>query len=275
MPIDSYTPTVPLDKAIAADRDALVVRGTSSNDEISLGRRTGVTKWNKFGYNLDLDSGTEVVAAFGGTFTPLDSAETFTITYDGTGGGSTDGAGTNGAQTLYIQYVDADGLPAVAVHTLGTDGSDVTSFTGLGINRVAVSSSGSTDANGSAITITATTAGTTQASIPAGESVTQQCIFHVGSNHKAIVKFIKLNVLKLSGSSPVVTIKGWAYNRAVQTKYLIYREKIDTAVENTVVLPKELGFNLNATDVFWFEGTTNQDNTIVDMRFDLVEYQND
>lgn len=35
--------------------------------------------WNKFGYNLDFGTTAEVMAAWGGSFTPLTSASTLTI----------------------------------------------------------------------------------------------------------------------------------------------------------------------------------------------------
>jgi len=161
----------PKNLSLGLDSDASVVRPTSNQDEIRIGLRPGVTGWTKFGYRTDLQSasGEQTVWATTGNFTPLTSAETFDIAYDGTGGGSTDGAGTTGATELTFFYIDANGKEATATHTLGTDGDDTTSFTGFGINRCAVSASGSNDTNVSAITITATTAGTTQAIIPAAE----------------------------------------------------------------------------------------------------------
>ena len=220
----------------------------------------------------DFDSAaTEAIASFGGTFTPLTSAETFTITYNN----ATDGDGTTGATELTFFYIDSSGLPATTAHTLGSDGSDVTAFTGLGINRVAVSASGTADVNTNTITITATTAGTNQAQIPALEGVTQQAIFFNGSNHKALMKNIYLNARKLSGgSAPRVTFKGWIYNRAVDTKFEIFRWNIDTAIENTVILNDEIGFVLNETDVLYFEGTTNTNDTAMNVRFGLNQYQN-
>lgn len=265
----------PLNQTAGLDQDAQFVRGTIPEDEIRLGRRSGVTGWNKFGYNADVDSAApEVIASFGGVFTPLTAASTFTITYDGTGGGSTDGAGTNGANELTFFYIDADGLPAIAAHTLGTDGSDVTSFSGLGINRVAVSASGSANANVSTITITATTGGSNQAEIPDGDGVTQQAIFFVGSNHIGILKNIFINVRKLSGgSAPRVTVRGWVFNRAIETEFEIFRYDIDTNVENSVTYTDEVGFTLNSSDVLYFTADTNTDNTIAGARFSLIEYQ--
>lgn len=273
---NNIVPSVsPLNQTIGLDSDAQIVRPTDHLDEATIGRYSGVEVWTKFGYNDDVDSAaTEVLWPDGAAFTPLDSAETFDIAYDGTAGGSTDGNGTNGATQLTFYYVDSDGNPAIATHNLGTDGSDTTSFSGFGINRVAVSASGSDDANASDITITATTSLTQQAIIKAGESVTQQLIFFNGSNHKAIVKSIFLNVNKLSGGgTPRVTIKGWIYNRAIQTNFLVYRFTKDSSVENTTsdIVRK---IRLNETDVLYFTATTTVDNTVVDMGFSVTQYQN-
>lgn len=91
------------------------------------------------------------------------------ITADITYNSGTDGAGggATGATQLYFFYIDSNGLPAEAAHTLGSDGSDTTAFSGLGINRIAVLASGSNDTNVNDITITATTGGSNQAQIAA------------------------------------------------------------------------------------------------------------
>lgn len=261
----------PLNQTASLDQDASFVRGTIPEDEIRIGRRGGTSGWTKFGYNTDVDSAArEVVATFGGTFTPMTTADTFTITYNNT----TDGSGTTGALTLYFQYVDDDGLPAIAVHTLGSTGSDVTSFTGLGINRVAVSSSGSANVNTNIISVTATGAATNQAQIPAGDGVTQQSIFHVGANHDAVMKHIFVNCRKLSGgTAPRVTIRGWVFNRQFETYYEILRYDMDTNVENSRDIVEPVGFNLSPTDVLYFEAETNTNDTVVGVRFGLIEYQ--
>ena len=264
---------LPLNQSVGLDADAQLVRSTVPQDEIGISRRSGVTSWNKFGYNTDVDAAAaEVVAAFGGTFTPMTTADTFDITYNNATDGS--GGGATGATQLTFFYIDADGLPAVAAHTLGSDGSDTTAFTGLGINRVAVSASGTADGNVNDITVTATTAGTNQASVPAGGSTTQQAIFFVGSNHTALIRFMRVTVDRSSGGgSPRVQVKGFAYNRGVDTKYEVFRDTINTSIRQGFELEDPIGFKLNATDVFWLEASTSANNTEIDVRFSLNEYQ--
>lgn len=141
--------------------------------EIALGNvpRAGVV--NKFGFNPDIDlASSEVIASFGGSFDAsniVTTAQTLTITYNNT----TDGLGTTGALTLLITYIDENFIEQSAVHVLSNTGSDVTSFTCLGVNRALVLSSGSNGKNANDITLTATTDTTIQAQIPSESSVTQ------------------------------------------------------------------------------------------------------
>lgn len=266
----------PENLSLSLDADAMNVRPTDFQDEVRIGRRAGVTGWTKFAYkaNTVAAAGHESIWPVSATnFTILTAASTFTITYDGTGGGTTDGNGTTGATQLTFYYIDSDGLPAVGVHNLGTDGSDETAFTGLGINRIAVSATGSADVNNSAITITATTGGSTQAYIPAGEGVTQQAIFFVGSNHSAVAKFLYINANRLSGANPKAEIQGWVYNRAVDSKFLIYKQILDTNTDTEISIIDPTGFGLNSTDVLYFTIDSDTANTVVNLRFSLNEYQ--
>ena len=260
-----------LNQQIGNDTDAIVVRPTNFGDEVLTERRAGVSFFTKFGYRSTLSAagGEETVWATTGNFTPMTTASTFTIAYNNT----TDGLGQNGALTLYFQYIDANGIDAVAVHTLGSSGSDVTSFTGLGINRVSVSSSGSADYNTNDITITETTGGTTQAFIPATQSVTQQAIFFTDANSYGVAKFLFFNVNKLSGSNPKVVVKAYVYNRNVATRYEVFRHTVDTQSENTVQITEPVGFRLSPSDVLYWVADTDQNNTIMSLRFSLFEYK--
>ena len=268
--------SAPINLTLGLDADATAVRPTIPQDEILIGKRAGVSYFTKFGYRggLTAANGEETIWAATGNFTILTSASTFTITYNS----STDGsdAGATGAKTLYFQYVDANGLDAVASHTLSDTGSDVTSFTGLGINRISVASSGSATYNNNDITVTATTGGTIQGFIPAAQSVTQQCIFHTDSNSFAVAKYLFIQANKISGGgSPRVTVKGYVYNRNVATRYEIFRTTIDTASDTQVVVTEPVGFRLTPTDVLYFVADTDTNNTDITLRFSLVEYKID
>ena len=270
-------PNAPLNQTIGLDSDATSTRPNSFQDEVRIGRRPGVAGWTKFSHRdgLTASAGPQLVWRHSSnTYTPATSGDTFDIAYDGTSGGSTDGAGFTGARTLYFQYIDDNGLPATAVHTLGTDGTDTTSFSGLGINRIAVSSSGSAQQNNAAITVTHTSSGNVMGIIAATAGVTEQAIFHVGSNHDAVAKFLWFNAVKGSGGgSPTVKIAGWVWNRNVATYYRVFESLIDTSVELTQSINEPIGFNLSPADVIYFTADTSQDNVECHLRFSLNEYQ--
>lgn len=264
-----------LNADIDPDSSALLVRPTSAQDEIRTGRRVGVTGWTKFGYRIGLTAagGEQTVWATTGNYTVPTSADTYNITYNS----GTDGDGTNGAQQVIFYHIDENGLPVTETHTLGSSGSDTTSFSGLGVNRIAIIA-GSTTYNANTITITHTTSGDTMAVVPAGQSVTQQAIFHVGSDHRAVAEWLYLNALRIgaggAGNEPKIVIKGYVFNRNVGTRYEVFRTELDTGVENTVSITDPIKFNLNATDVLYFVADADTDNTDIIIRFSLNEYKN-
>jgi len=241
----------------------------------ALGASTGTaTQVNKFGFNTDIDvASQEVIASFGGAFDPstavMSSAQTFTITYTNTLDGST----ATGARMLQVSYIDENFASATAFHTLGSTGSDVTSFTGVGINRVVVVSYGGDATNGGDITFTATTDTTTQAQIPAGKSVTQQAIYHTPINRTLNLDFINLSVLKVSGGggSPVVNIIGYSYSRVTGGRYAVIDLEVDTSVENNLVINYSEPIVFTGREVIYFEATTDVNNTKVSLRFSGTE----
>ena len=69
--------------ATAQFTPAMIVRPSYYQNEVALDRRTGNTTWNKFGYNNDVDAASEeIVAAFGGTFSIMTSADTLDVVSD-------------------------------------------------------------------------------------------------------------------------------------------------------------------------------------------------
>jgi len=234
----------------------------------------GDTVWNKFGYNADLDTGgQEIIAEWGGSFDPktdiMTAADTFTITYS-TG---VDGSGTTGATSLLFTYVDANNESNTGIHTLGSSGSDVTTFTGVGINRVVVLSNGGLGWNASKITIKATTDDTIQATIPALGSVTQQCIFHTDIGSSFDANWLTFNALKDSGggSSPRVTFYGYSFSKVTQTRYEILRHTIDTSDQSYVSFSPGQDFSIGGREVLYFTAETTANNVLVNCRFSGVK----
>ena len=270
--------TAPINGTLAENYDAIVTRPNDYIHEVTMGKRQGRTAWQKFGYNSDVDAASpEIIASFGGAFNPttavLTSAQTFTITYDGTGGGSTDGAGTTGATQLLFYYIDSNYKAATGIHTLETDGSDVTSFTGFGINRVVVYANGGLGWNANDITITGTTSGTIQALIPSLDSVTQQCLFHTQINHNFLLKGIYVNVLKLTkgGNASRVIIKIYSWSRVTNTRYEVFKKTFDTDSINILEFNFQVPLVFGGREVIYMEATTDVDNTSVAGRFIGIE----
>ncbi len=241
--------------------------------EVGAGKIPGKKLVNKFGYNLDVDSANEeIIASFGGTFDPLadimQTAQTFTISYDDTEDGST----ANGAKTLLITYLDENFIEQDAFHVLGSSGSDVTSFTGLGINRAVCVSFGTAAFNGADITITATTDATTQAQIPAEQNVTQQCIYHTQIGHNFFWDQFLFNSTRLAGGgTPEVTIVGHSFSRVTLGVYEVFRMDFDTQRGNDVTQTFKIPFPIGGREVIYFTAATDTNNTIVNFRFSGVE----
>jgi len=270
---DVTTPTSTSAVDLRDEINALLIQEPYMH-EVAAGEMTGKTVWNKFGYNSDVDTGAEeIIASFGGAFNPVSNvittAQTFTITYNN----GTDGLGTTGALSLLFTYIDSSFTSQIGIHTLGSTGSDVTSFTGLGINRAVVFSNGGLGYNVNDITITATDDGTTQAQVPALGSVTQQALFHTQINHNFFAEWLLINCRKLSGAggSPRVTIRGYSWSRFTLTRYEIFRYEIDTSVENTLEIAPPAPFTVGGREVLYFTAETNTNNTVVNLRFTGVE----
>jgi len=266
-------PNTPNNQSIGLDSDGAATRPSDFQDEIVRGLRAGVTSWNKFGYRNSLTDDTEQIiwAASQNLPTIITTASTFTIAYNN----ATDGAGRTGALSLVVYYLDADGNQAIAVHTLGSTGSDVTSFTGLGINRVAVNTNGGLTYNANDITFTATTGGSTQAVVPAEGSITQQALFHIGFEQTAALQLLFFNV-NTPNKVKTVALRGYSYSRLVGTRYEIYRDTIDAATGLVRFIVDPIKFRASARDVIYFTATASGGGSAASIvcRFSLNLYDN-
>lgn len=261
---------IPMDATMSQDYDAIAVRPSNYVYEAALGRRQGATTWNKFGYNADVDIGTEVIAAFGGSFSPLTTASTLTIVSSST---DDDGspAGT-GANSIVIYGIDANRKSQTEVVTLNGTTNVVTATTWLGVNRAAIYLAGSTLTNVGNITITATTGGTVQAYLPAGEGTTQQLIYFTQADHQALADWLILNAARFNtGTEPIVTFKGWVYSAVSNAKYEVFRQVVDCNLEDHIELRPSQPFVIGEKSCFWIEATTQVNNTAVAGRFSLIE----
>ena len=254
---------------MSQDFDALAVRPTDFNYEVALGRRQGATLWTKFGYNDDLDIGTEIVAAFGGTFNPLFTASTLRFV----SGSIADDDGSTGANSVVVSGVDANRVEQIEVVTLNGTSNVDTITTWLGVNRVAINLAGSGRKNAGLITCTAITGGTTQGTIPIGEGTSQQCIFFTKTDHQALIGSFIFKANKLSGSSPTVTFIVWVYSAVSNAYYEVFRYRLDTAVENHLDMELKNPLIIGEKSAVWIEATSTAANTLVSGRFSLIEFR--
>lgn len=265
---------VPLDGTVAQDYDATCTRPTNFAYEAALSKRQGTRTFSKFGYNTDVDTGgTETIWASGGSYTVPTTAETLNISSGNTADDG-DPAGT-GAHNVYIYGIDENRKYQTETVTLNGTGTVTTTGSWLGINRMVVGSAGTGLTNAGTITAVGSSSSAVFATIPAGESVTQQCIYHTQLQSQVLADWLLINCLKVGvGSTPVVTVKGWIYSPVSNCRYEVFRLLLDTAVENTVEIRPTQPFVFNPGDVFYLTASTTVDNTSIAARFSLIEFQN-
>lgn len=262
--------TAPINGTLSETYDAIVVRPTEYRYEVAEGKRQGRSTINKWGYNTDVDTGgEEIIAAFGGTFNIMTTADTLNVVSTS----AFDASAGIGARTIQIIGIDENHLYQTETITMTGTTPATTVNQWLGVNRVIVLSSGSTNANAGTITLSDTSATFgTQAQIPSGDSVTQQAIYHTQINHNLLTDWMLINVNKVSGgSTPTVTIRGWSYSRVTETDYEIFRIDVDTSIENTIELRPSQPFPIGGREVLYFTAETSLNNTIVSLRFSGIE----
>lgn len=233
----------------------------------ALGNVANTSTWHKFGYNADIDTAApEVIAAFGGSINIMTSADTLDVVSSDANDTS---AGT-GAQSVLITGIDENNAYQIEVVTMNGTTAVTTSNQWLGVNRVVVLSSGSNGSNVGNITIddTAGIVGT-QASIPAGDSSTQQMIFHTEINKTFLMSAIQINALKISGGGgdPRIFVRGFSYSRVTDTTYEVFRKRIDTAISNDSFTNFDVPLVFTGREVIYFTAETDVNNTEISGRF--------
>lgn len=242
-----------------------------AQDDVARGLVTGAEQVVKFAIkdNAVAASGEQTVWEDTSNLAIMTSAATLTITYNN----STDGVGTTGALSLFISYLDANFELQSALHTLGGTGSEVTSFTVLGVNRVVVFSSGTADMNTNAITLTDTSGATgVQAYIPALAGVTQQLVYHLPINSIGIIKYISASANKVSGQDSTVEFKLYVYSRFTETRYLTWDDVIDTSSATHTKMQDPLGIPVSGRDVIYMVMDTSRSDTLASARLSLNQY---
>ena len=229
------------------------------------------TVWNKWGYNSDVDTANaEMIWAPGGNLSILTTANTLDVVSSNT----EDANGNTGAETLVIYGIDENRDYQTEAITLDGTNTVTTTNLWLGINRISITSSGSSQRNEGDITATATEANTVQGYIPATEGSTQQAFFFVRAGHVGLLESLLINVVKIAaGTVPTVTIKGWVWNATTNTRVEIFRHIIDTGLENTLDINYKRPFVITEQSVFYLTAEKDYDNTSVSARFTIAEAQ--
>lgn len=236
------------------------------NQEVARGTQSGYTLWNKFGYNPDIDIGAEeTIWACGGIFQRMTSADTLNV-YSSS---ASDDNGGTGVNSVVIYGIDADWNSQAEVVTMNGTTPVTTTNTWLGVNRVAIFLAGSGGVNAGEIVVETTSGANPQACMPAGDGVTQQCIFFVPANTNFVAEYIWINCLKLSGAggSPRVQVRMTVYSDVNKATQEIFRVGIDTDVENIVSINPSLSFPIGEKSVLVLNASTDKDNTEVGARF--------
>ena len=221
------------------------------------------------GENTDISMGSEeMIVPWGGAFSTgsiMSSPDTFDITYNN----ALDGLGTLGALTLDVVYLDSSYNYITASHTLGNTGLDTTSFSGYGINKATVSSTGGTGWNEADITFSATTDTTDQALIQATEGMNTGALYHIGGDRQVLVDNISINTDRITGNDPVVLYRVYGYNRTNGCRYLTKKISMDSSSETLVDLEENVPLIFGEKEVIFITGESNKNSTVSRVSFSM------
>lgn len=258
------------DSVLSQDYDATVVRPTDYHYEVALGKRQGVTTWNKFGYNDDIDIGTETIWSNGGLFSRMTSADTLSVSSTNTA----DGVAGSGARSIIVYGVDQNFASKTEVVTLNGTGVVATTGQWYGVNRAAIYLAGSGISNVGNINLLATSAASTQAVIPAEAGTTQHSFYFVQADHIALMDWLYFSMVKnAGGTQPKVMVTAYVTSLVSGSRYEVFRDYLNGTVENHIQLNPSQPFVIGEKSLIEFRATTDVNDTSVSLRFSLIEYR--
>jgi hypothetical protein len=235
---------------------------------------TSIFYKNLWGQNDDLDNGVEeIVCPWGGTFNPsvniMSNADTFDITYNNT----SDGFGTSGALSLKIEYCDSNYDYGTSIHILGNTGMDTTDFSGVGINRASVYSTGGEIYNVNDILFTATTDMTDQCLILATNSVSNNGLYHIGRNRNCTIEDIFLSSARLGGgTNPVIIFKLYNYDRVSGIRNTFEKIILDNNTTSHLNINSANNIPIPEKNVIYVTGNSDTNSTTCEARFNLKDF---
>lgn len=256
---------IPIDATISQDYDSISVRPTQFNAECALGRRQNCSTWNKFGYDEDVDDaeGEELIAEFGSNFAPTTTPTTLRIVSTS----AQDSLTGTGTRQIIIYGVDENWDEQIAIQNLEGTTPTTTTTQWIGVNRMAIYSSGSGISNAGLITASSTY-GVIMAEMPAGQGTTQQCLFYVPNQTQFLADWLYLNALKAGpATAPIVLFKGYVYSDVVDARFEVFRTSVDTANQEAAIFNPAEYFVIGEKSILWFTADSDQNNTSVRCRF--------
>jgi len=191
--------------------DASFVQGGDFGLFVAEGKVTGYASVNKFGENIEIDSGVTAdmwdggyTVASGGVsliWVAPTAARTHTIASTD----ANDTSGGTGARTVQIYgLTDWNTAEVNETVTMNTGSPPVTSNSYVIIHRMKVLTKGASGPNVGVITATATTDATVTAQINAGQGQTQMLIYGIPSVQTLYVSNIAISANKAGGASGLI-----------------------------------------------------------------------
>jgi hypothetical protein len=192
---------------------AQIKTGQTFNDfllEIARGNISGQSAVNKFGRNIEIDSGVTADVWDGGhtadeslLWVAPTQARTHTIA--STSASDTDG-GVGARRLLLFGLTDWDTTEVSEEIIMNTGSPPVTANSYVIIHRMRVTTKGATNVNVGVITATATSDATVTAKIRAGQGQTQMAVYGIPSTQKAYAGNFYGNVNKAGGAAGLIDI---------------------------------------------------------------------
>ena len=211
------------------------IRSSDYHYQVALGNVPSATTWNKWGYNADIDTGTETVWSVGGTFARMTAADTLNLVSTSIEDDPVK-ADTNpgtGAQSVIIYGVDENYVAQTEVISLNGTAAVTTTNQWLGVNRISVYLSGTGGQNAGTITASVTTGGAVQAEIPAAKGSTQHAFFFVQAGHTVLMDWLYINIIKTaSGTKPECITNCWVTSLVSGSRYDVMTDYMDVSIEN-------------------------------------------
>lgn len=205
--------------------------------EVARGNVPGESTLIIRGHKSDIDaSENEHVWEGDGDLSYLSSAETMNITSTA----AADDDGSTGVESVLVSGVDGSGDLLTETVTMNGTSNVLTSGSFLRVNSIVALTCGSGGTNAGDITATASSAGTLQCEMDAGEGISQNSQYTVPNGYALDVVQVELNASKVSGGgTPVVEFRGLARSSASAPWLQLFDKKMDTGVQDEldILLP--------------------------------------